>query len=417
MGGAKRQWMEEQERGWSDPDTSVCDECVTEVYLAALVRASATESTCDYCGRTSDTSDTSDIPIACPTWVVVEAVANTIGHFYSDPDNAGVPYDEGEYALEPTDTANVLAGFPTIGSDVFHEALVECFDSRSWVPTAKGDWASSNQSDELEYSWTAFTEKVKYSTRYHFAYLASDDREELGPIETLVALGEIVTMLGLVRELGAGTSLYRVRVRRPGESWEPNAATMGAPPAGNASAGRMNPPGISYFYAALQAETAFAEVCTAPPLDVVAAKFALKERVPVIDFCDLPERPSVFDPDRRDAYQKHSFLTRFVHAISRPVRKDGSEHVSYVPTQVVCEWFSQVFTDATGQRLAGLVFPSAVLPGGKNVVFFPSERSYASSFTMLEFESSDQESIDDWADFVARLGRVAGRRRGRGLLG
>ena len=137
----------------------------------------------------------------------------------------------------------------------------------------------------------------------------------------------------------------------------------------------------------------------------------------MIDFCDLPERPSVFDPDRRDAYQKHTFLTRFVHAISRPVRKDGGEHVSYVPTQVVCEWFAQVFTDAAGQRLAGLVFPSAVLPGGKNVVFFPSERSYAPSFTMLEFESGDQESIEDWADFVARLGCTPDRRLRRGLLG
>ena len=414
MGGAKRQWMEEQERGWSDPDTSVCDECVTEVYLAALVRDGASEHTCDYCGRTSETSDS---PIACPTWVVVEAVADTIGYFYSDPQDANVPYDEGEYALAPTDTADVLAGFPTVGSDVFHEALVECFNDRSWVPTAKGDWASSHKSDELEYSWSAFTEKVKHSTRYHFAYLASDDREELSSAETLEALGEMVTTLGLVRELGAGTSIYRVRVKRARDSWEPNAATMGAPPAGNASAGRMNPPGISYFYAALQAETAFAEVCTAPPLEVVAATFALKESVSVIDFCDLPERPSVFDPDRRDAYQKHTFLTRFVHAISRPVRKDGGEHVSYVPTQVVCEWFAQVFTDAAGQRLAGLVFPSAVLPGGKNVVFFPSERSYAPSFTMLEFESGDQESIEDWADFVARLGCTPDRRLRRGLLG
>lgn len=34
MGGAKRGWMETQERGWSAPETFVCDQCVREPYLA-----------------------------------------------------------------------------------------------------------------------------------------------------------------------------------------------------------------------------------------------------------------------------------------------------------------------------------------------------------------------------------------------
>lgn len=408
MGGAKRLWMEEQERGWSDPETFVCDRCVTEEYLATLVRDNASERSCSYCGRRSR------MRIACPTSVVIEAVAETIEYFYTDPDSAGVPYSDGEYALEPTDTANVLMGFPSVGTDEFQDALTECFSDRAWVAAAQGDWASSHQADELEYSWGAFTEKVKHATRYHFAHSRSDDRQELSASETLEALGEIVTTLGLVRQLEASTSVYRVRVKRHDDKWEPNEETMGAPPVERATAGRMNPPGISYFYGALQAETAFAEVCAAPPLEAVSAKFTLTTDTTVIDFCALPKRASVFDPKKRDEYQEHTFLVRFVHAISRPVRKDGGEHVSYVPTQVVCEWFAQVFTSATGQRLAGLIYPSAVLPGGKNVVLFPSERSFEPSFAMLKFDGADHESIENWADFASRLGLAPTGSRGRG---
>ena len=51
MGGAKRAWMEEQERGWSDPETFVCDRCVRDPYLADLVKRNPQARECDYCNR------------------------------------------------------------------------------------------------------------------------------------------------------------------------------------------------------------------------------------------------------------------------------------------------------------------------------------------------------------------------------
>lgn len=54
------------------------------------------------------------------------------------------------------------------------------------------------------------------------------------------------------------------------------------------------------------------------------------------------------------------FLWQFVNEISKPVAHDGSEHIEYVPTQVVSEYFAQAFQYAKGKRIDGLIYPSAV---------------------------------------------------------
>ena len=65
------------------------------------------------------------------------------------------------------------------------------------------------------------------------------------------------------------------------------------------------------------------------------------------------------------------FLRSFVKDISKPVSKDGSEHVEYVPSQIVSEYISQVLSAQIGKTVGALVYPSAVDTGGTNIVIFP----------------------------------------------
>jgi RES domain-containing protein len=162
---------------------------------------------------------------------------------------------------------------------------------------------------------------------------------------------------------------------------------MGAPPSGLASAGRMNPPGISYLYCALERETALGELAPAPPIELVAAQFALCSDVRVLNLCELPKSPSVYDVACNDELEWLGFLHSFAREISRPVRKDGSEHVDYVPSQVVCEWFAQVHSEGDGgATLDGILYPSAVVPGGKNLVLFPQRDAlHKAMFNAVEF--------------------------------
>lgn len=404
MGLVKTAWMEDQARGWSDPETYVCDACMREPYLSQLIRDHAESEECNYCDRSGG--------VVAPAAVVIEAIASAVFHFYADPTDAGVPYDGG-FIVEPIYTNEVLQGFSFDCDDDFFQAIEESLDSggAAWVPAVRGHWNGLHTADQMEGSWMSFVHLVKHETRFHFFNRMPEDREDVTPLELLGQIGRAVDHLQATRTLNAGTVLYRVRLRNPGPEWEPTAATMGAPPKG-ASAGRMNPAGISYFYCALEQATALAEVIASPPVDLVVAAFDLTKDIVVLDLCDLPPSPSIFDPDNRDEFQWLAFLRSFARAISEPVRKDGSEHVDYVPSQVVCEWFAQVFDlGKGGERLDGILYPSALMPGGKNLVVFPDRRNYGREFSLISFRRFDEHSLKNWAQIAEALGFRTARQR------
>lgn len=105
-------------------------------------------------------------------------------------------------------------------------------------------------------------------------------------------------------------------------------------------------------------------------------------------------------PKRMEAL---TFLRDFVESISRPVRKDGREHIDYVPSQVVCEYFATQFTIDGDVRLDGIAYPSTVRAGGTNLVLFPTKRKYSLEFAQVEFVSEGEHYFDDWADLVKAL--------------
>ena len=56
-------------------------------------------------------------------------------------------------------------------------------------------------------------------------------------------------------------------------------------------------------------------------------------------------------------------------------------------SQVICEYLAQVFEPTHGTKLGGLIDPSAVHPGGKNLVVFPEDR-YLGTFHGVTFVST-----------------------------
>ena len=174
------------------------------------------------------------------------------------------------------------------------------------------------------------------------------------PAEFLKRIGELVNELGLLRSLEKHETLYRVRQEGDSKRFD-RFRDLGPPPDEKATAGRMNPAGIAYFYLARELETAAGEVVDKPPARIAIGKFRTKDELVVLDLTCLPEPPSVFDLDQYDRYQAIVFLQDFVDQISRQVAKDGMEHIEYVPSQIVCEYFAQVFAP-----------PARNAPGGRD---------------------------------------------------
>ena len=118
--------------------------------------------------------------------------------------------------------------------------------------------------------------------------------------------------------------------------------------------------------------------------DMFVASFEVVEPLLVVDLTRLPKPPSVFDVARKREREEALFAHGFVNAISKPVTKNGREHIEYVPSQVVCEYLAQAFRPG-GVMLGGLVFPSSVHENGNNLVVFPSDRGPDQSFNSVEF--------------------------------
>lgn len=385
MGLVKHEWMEAVERGWNDiEDKYVCETCVDDEFLKEQILSQLVATQCDYCQAESGE------PIAAPVEVVQEPIGETVSFYFADPAEAGVPRNDGEWLVEPIDTQEVLLQLGLHCQDDLFSDIVNAFTNDEWVRAVQGSWSSLRGDEILDYSWSSFCEWIKHVTRFFFAEAPSDidefDRERIEYRDVLPELGRLANDRGLISQVPKGTTLYRARVRKSDDRWTLNAETMGAPPLSTTTAGRMNPAGISYLYLAFDEETAVAEVLGAAASEVAVAQFSTERELIILDLSTLPAKPSIFDLSRRDERESLIFLESFVNTISRSIAKDGLEHVSYVPSQVVCEYFALVFRDADNKPLDGVKFRSSVISGGKNLVLFPTQRGFAPAFDQVIYE-------------------------------
>ncbi len=264
------------------------------------------------------------------------------------------------------------------------------------VPAAGGHWASSHEHDLMMASWRHFAHTVKHVTRYHFANMPPSESGEPGDVDISNWLPALAKRLRpLVVTLPVGTEVFRARIRKPGEHWSPTADQLTAPPPAIMQAGRMNPAGIRYLYTAFERITAMREVggdrSTTKP--VYVASFKLTRPLHVVDLTKPVRMPSVFDLAKKGGLERALFHHGFVREVSKRVVKDNLEHLSYVPTQVVCEYLAQVFITKDGARLDGLIYPSSVHKGGRNLVVFPAQEGLTEGFRGATFNGARRRRL------------------------
>lgn len=237
------------------------------------------------------------------------------------------------------------------------------------------------------YGWEEFCKQVKYKTRYVFFRVKdSEDSyrgvEEIKPRYMLDALAGIVSESQILSEVRPGTEFYRVRVHDPGEHFG-QSAELGPPPESCAIfSNRMSPAGISMFYGAVEESTAIEETFDSNrpgPSVATVGVFKTLKTFKVLDLSKLPKVPSLFDEGVRHLRPGISFLYDFVRDISKPIVKDGREHIEYVPTQVMTEFFQYIFEDQDGENLKGIFYPSSRNKGGVACALFFSQKDCCDS--------------------------------------
>ena len=387
MGREKSRMLEADQRGWYEPDGYVCADCVEDEFLKEVVREYACYRECDYCGRRTRSHS------AAPVVKLMEPIAKTVFYYFNNPTDAYVPYEssEGGWLLDTIGTHDMLESLGLDCDPGLFEEIAKSFVSDEWVETADGIWLGSHPHEEMSYEWDRFTRIVKHELRYFFDHARSSSiDEEYQPSTLLPNIGSLINQVGLIDSVKTGVELFRARPKNNEEDWPlEDAQELGAPPSEKASAGRMNPAGISYLYLAYDQVTSLTEIGHRESDQSAIGKFRVQRDLRVLNLTRLPQLPSIFDNERREEAEGLIFLASFIKEITKPVKKDGKEHVEYAPTQVVSEYFSVVFQSNDGSYLDGILYPSAVHPSGQNVVLFPTERCFERKFDQVEF-------IDAW---------------------
>lgn len=352
----------------------ICDDHTEDPAVAAFIRRHARGTYCDYCDRTS-----TDDPIAAPLVLLAELVEEVVLQEYNHADDEGVPWDSGEggYQLVTPMTSYELLGGetdlnPTADAEVLQD-LAAALGGDAWV---QRNFYELSPSERLRVSWDGFVDVIKHQRRYFFLAgdrsIVDDDRDRVLPLALLRTLGEVVEEEGLIRSF-QDLRIYRGRAHRADQQ-PTSAAELGAPPSNRAlAANRMSPAGIAMFYGALDAETAIAETRGAEPNPesaITVGCFRPLRPLRLLDLSHLPTVPSAFDRERASRRVELAFLQHFARDLRLPVQRDGSEHVEYVPTQVVCEYLRTSHRFDNRQLIDGILFSSLRNQGGVSLVLF-----------------------------------------------
>jgi len=366
MGSAKQQWMEEQERGWASIDKNVCAECFGDDALKEFIRGHVANSYCDYCGQSSKSN-----ALAASMDDVLELIAESIYSEWEDPnDRVGWDSREGGWmGVDVTDTFDLIKYELDLGieNEELYDDIIDSFGDQGWC---QRDPYSLAPDEELTFNWRAFVRLVKHHNRYFFEHVIDNAdvyEPQYYPVGILDSLSDIVSQLGLVRSLADGTLLYRGRSHSTQKGYS-QVSDLGPPDENNAKyANRMSAAGIPMFYGATDDATVLAEL-TEHALYVTIGEFRTLRDLNLLDLTQIPPVPSIFDRERRHLRPPLMFLRRFMDDFTQKVEQDGREHIDYVPTQVVTEYFRYV------RKLDGILYPSARRCGGHACVLFITQK-------------------------------------------
>jgi len=355
----------------------VCADCFGDDPIRRFVRDHVVSGMCDFCGRQSDGL------VAAPWEDVLRFILDGLESCWTTNIYESVedPEDEFQHSYDTRQLIESVSGdggVPPIRNESVIEEVLRSTDALTWYNRAL---TSRDPYGGLVLSWGDFRDRVMRKSRFFFHVPMRGDDANLEPPEMPTAkildeLGEIVRRGELVRTLSSGTRFFRARQHSPDHPVR-SAFDLGPPPRKNRKAlcaNRMSPAGIVMFYGASDQRTALREVYDPrrandePELTV--GQFVTTTDFGIVDLTNVPPVPSIFDRDRRTLRSGIMFLHRFVEEVKLRVTKDGTEHLEYVPTQVVTEYFRHVFKAADGSIVRGILYPSSIEDGGDCCVLF-----------------------------------------------
>ncbi|MGA8849966.1 MAG: HEPN-associated N-terminal domain-containing protein [Dehalococcoidia bacterium] len=359
------------------PDKYVCAECFSDYAIKEFIEQNAFSKKCSYCPNESDE------PIAAPLEEVIEFIREGLEREWDDPVNCvGWESAEGGWM-----GARVIDSYELIAVEIeeLQGSNQDVLDDIIYI--LDQEWCQRDpyglpDDEALFLSWTGFSDQVKHHTRYIFLRPKEEEKfpHDLDIIPVYKMLDHLSEELSNLEEenlltmIEVGSKVFRTRIHDKGLQLS-KASEIGTVPLGSAKySNRMSPAGIPMFYGSLDPETALEE--TVDDSDIGVGKvasigtFNVVKQLEVLDLTQDHEIPSIFDTNRSYLRSSLIFLRNFEGEISKPIEKDGAEHIEYVPAQVFTEYIRHLHRDQSGNRLDGILHRSSKHKGGVCCVLF-----------------------------------------------
>lgn len=363
-------------------DKRICFECVCESYLSNEIEQNGKVAQCSYCGKDGESYAIEELAKR------IETAFNA--HFYQTPDQPDW-WQQRFLADKESNYTWDRDGAPVI--DAIEEAAEIPRDAAADIQMVLDDdhsnFESAQMGEETEFSfgsfyaergpsdrawqeeWGKFEESLKKEARFFSRTAASYLASVFGNIDKLTTSDS----RPLVLDAGPKFTLdrlYRARIFQSNDTLlealcRPD-LQLGSPPATLASAGRMNARGISVFYGATEADVAIAEVRPPVGSKVAVAKFNIIRPLRLLDLTSLrnvQDDGSIFDPSLKRRLERVAFLQSLGQRMTRPVMP-ADEAFDYLATQAIADFLAT----ENDPLLDGIIFPSAQVKDGRNVVLF-----------------------------------------------
>lgn len=198
-------------------------------------------------------------------------------------------------------------------------------------------------------SWDEFSHKLKIENRFHAELFHGKHFESF--------------LKGLENTIDANTQLYRARVWIHDRGYSKK--EMGAPPPDKATAGRINPEGMSYLYLSADKDTTLYETRALIYDRVTIGKFKLADSNQHLKIVDLTRIDQYILSESDDCtlyVVNKNHLTSISKQISKAQRR-YEKSIEYVPTQYICDFIKSKGYD-------GIKYASTVKEGGINYAIF-----------------------------------------------
>jgi hypothetical protein len=422
MGQAKKEWLEQENKGYYDSvNRSVCSCHFEDHYIKTFIEENSSEGKCHYCSKNGNVID-------LPT--LREFISEKIRKYYGDiedqalpsanswldkDDEANFPYHDSCGLLMPNerDDYDIDELFEKIELNIDNKKLYN--DIRNYFDDTKRyclvDALYDTKEEELSYKWEQFCKKVKSSRRYTFFKMpefTTKQHSDNGLDNILSELENAVINANLISTLKPNVaSLCRCRVHKKNELIN-TIDNLASPPDNCASQNRMSPAGISMFYGAFYPKTAVTEVANTfnDENDVITiGDFNIIKPIKVVNFTGLFHLSIFCDYD----YNVMSFLKAFIFEIAKPITKKYKD-IEYIPTQIITEYFRYVFKTKEQENINGLIYRSAANKGGVCCVLFFDKKTCPKYLSLAKYaiivnkdKIFEELSRIDWIDTTELL--------------